>query len=92
MTPADFPLGMITATNGALAALAQAREDPFTFLDRHQHGDWGELAEEDRQENARAVLTYSRILSAYTLTTGVTLLIMTEADRSVTTLVLLEEA
>ena len=46
-----FSLGQVVATPGALAALEKAGQGPLDFLSRHVHGDWGDLCEEDRQEN-----------------------------------------
>ena len=86
-----FPLGRLVATPGALAALTESGQSPLEFVRRHQKGDWGEVPEEDRQENEFSVAHGFRLLSAYTLRTGVRLWIMTEADRSTTTLLLPEE-
>ena len=84
-------LGQIVATPGALEALAEANQSPEEFLDRHVHGEWGEVGAEDWAENELSVQQGFRILSVYTLTTGVKLWIITEADRSATTLLLPEE-
>jgi hypothetical protein len=46
-----FPLGQVVATPGALAALEKAGQQPLDFLVRHVHGDWGDLCDEDRNEN-----------------------------------------
>lgn len=86
-----FPLGQLVATPGALRALADSGEDPLVFIARHQSGDWGEVPEEDRQENEFSLQHGFRLLSAYTLTTRVRLWIITEADRSATTILLPEE-
>ena len=83
-----FCLGQIVATPGALEALQEARQDPLELLKRHQSGDWGEVPSEDKQENDFSVQQGFRILSAYTLSTGVKLWLITEADRSVTTFLL----
>jgi hypothetical protein len=91
MEKAKFLLGQIVATPGALAALQQAGQDATEFLSRHQHGDWGELDDEDKKENDYSVLNHFRILSAYTLTTGVRIWIITEADRRATTILLPSE-
>ena len=88
---ARFPLGQIVATPGALKALTETGDSPASFLRRHVVGDWGELDEEDRQENERSVSTGCRLLSAYTLSTGIRIWVITEADRSATTLLLPEE-
>jgi hypothetical protein len=86
-----FPLGQIVATPGALQALKVAGQGPTEFLQRHVNGDWGELDDEDRQENEQSVQNGWRILSAYTTSAGEKLWIITEADRSVTTLLLPSE-
>ena len=88
---AKFLLGRIVATPGALEALSQTNQDAALFLSRHQHGDWGNLCEEDKQENEFSVLNNFRILSAYTLNTRVRIWIITEADRSTTTILLPED-
>ena len=86
-----FPLGRVTATPGALQALERAEQLPAEFLDRHVNGDWGEVPEEDKQENELAVEQRFRILSAYTTSAGDKIWILTEADRSTTILMLPEE-
>ncbi len=86
-----FSLGQIVATPGALEALKRANQTPATFLDRHVTGDWGELGDEDKQANERALRAGLRILSAYTTSDGVKLWIITEADRSATTMLLPSE-
>jgi hypothetical protein len=91
MTQPRFPLGGVVATSGALAALEEAGENPASFLERHVIGDWGELDEENRRENEFSVEHGFRLLSSYTLATGINLWIITEADRSSTTILLPEE-
>ena len=86
-----FQPGQIVATPGALEAFRASGESPLTFLQRHLAGDWGELDEHDTRENELSVLHGWRILSAYTLRTGVKFWIITEADRSVTTFLLPDE-
>jgi hypothetical protein len=86
-----FPLGRVVATPGALRALEQANQSPFEFLERHQAGDWGELCEEDKRENEFSVHNGFRILSAYRTGNDVKIWIITEADRSVTTVLLPHE-
>ena len=86
-----FPLGQLVATPGAIEALRAAGLDPLDLLGRHSHGDWGEVGADARRANDRAVREGARLLSAYTLPTGVRLWIITEADRSATTFLLPEE-
>ena len=96
MTPvnrllARFPLGRVVATPGALRVLEEANQNAFEFLAKHQAGDWGELCEEDIRENEFSVLNGFRILSAYRTRNDVKIWVITEADRSATTLLLPEE-
>ena len=84
-------LGHVTATPGALEALVRAVQSPAVFLARHQSGDWGEVSPADGQANERALSTDERLLSVYRTAVGERLWIITEADRSVTTLLLPEE-
>jgi hypothetical protein len=91
MGTAKFSLGQTVATPGALRALTDAGQQPLEFLRRHQQGDWGDLPVEDKHENEFSVPRQLRILSAYTLTTGVKIWVITEADRSATTILLPEE-
>ncbi|MCC6457929.1 MAG: hypothetical protein IT328_23445 [Caldilineaceae bacterium] len=86
-----FFLGQILATPGAIVALVEAQQRPEEFLIRHVTGDWGDLVAEDRQENERSLKLGLRIFSSYRLSTGVKLWIITEHDRSVTTLLLPSE-
>jgi hypothetical protein len=83
-----FSLGRIVATPEALEALEEANQNPIEFIQRHQTGDWGELCEEDKRENEFSVRNGFRILSAYRTQNKVKIWIITEADRSVTTLLL----
>jgi hypothetical protein len=83
-----FPLGQVVATQGALRALQKAEQSPMEFVGQHMAGDWGDLDEEDQGENAFAVRRGFRILSAYTTSAGDRLYVITEAVRSVTTLLL----
>jgi hypothetical protein len=65
-------------------------EDPLHILSRHASGDWGELDAHDRRENGRALKNGRRILSSYPVGEQ-RVWVITEADRSVTTLLLPEE-
>lgn len=86
-----FTLGQIVATPGALQALEEAGHTASEFLDRHVSGDWGDLCLEDKASNEEALVDDLRILSAYRLKDGTKIWIITEADRSVTTILLPEE-
>jgi hypothetical protein len=91
MTTATLRLGQVVATPGALQAFAESNQSIDEFLGRHLHGDWGEVAAGDWAENDLSVEQGFRILSAYTLSTGTKIWIITEADRSATTILLPEE-
>lgn len=84
-----FALGQVCATPGALTTLATL--EIATGLLRHQRGDWGDLCQEDIDENERSLREGSRLLSAYQLAGGVKFWIITEWDRSVTTVLLPSE-
>jgi hypothetical protein len=86
-----FSLGEIVATPGALAAFEEAGEAPLLYLQRHAGGDWGEVDEDDRKENELSLEQGFRLLSAYTLKSGGRIWIVTEADRSSSTIMLPEE-
>jgi hypothetical protein len=86
-----FPLGQTVATPGALEALERNQQLPTDFLQRHQNGDWGELEDEDRKENDVSLREGFRILSAYHLKDKTKIWLITEADRSATTVLLPEE-
>lgn len=81
-----FPLGQVVATPGALAALEAAGQAPHEFLIRHVCGEWGDLVKEDIQENERALEQGHRLFSAYNTNNGVRIWVITEFDRSVTTI------
>ena len=91
MSNARFSLGKVVATPGALEALAATGQGAIEFLRRHVTGDGGELSEEEKQENELSVKQGVRILSAYTTSNGVKLWVISEADRSVTTILLPDE-
>jgi hypothetical protein len=92
MTKALFNLGQIVATPGALSALGDDGTTCESLLQRHVTGDWGEVSEEDRRENTLSLTEGFRLLSAYRLPkAGVKLWVITEADRSATTLLLPDE-
>ena len=86
-----FSLGQVVATPAALAAIEEAGQNPMQFLLRHVTGDWGDLPEEDKQENEFSLDHGFRIFSAYHTTNGVKFYVITEYDRSVTTFLLPHE-
>ena len=91
MSAAKFALGQIVSTPGALEAMAESGQTPEFFLQRHASGDWGQVDQEDWQLNDEAVKEGTRLLSAYTTLKGRKLWVITEWDRSSTTLLLPED-
>lgn len=89
MPEAKFSLGRLLITPGAQAALPPA--EVWSAMARHAAGDWGDLSDEDRAENELSLERELRLLSAYRSDAGVKFWIITEADRSVTTVLLPEE-
>jgi hypothetical protein len=81
-----FRLGTIVATPGVMAMLSS--EEQFIAIQQHQVGDWGDLGELDRETNNSAVKDGGRIMSVYQSFNGERFWVITEADRSVTTLLL----
>jgi len=82
-----FNLGYVVMTVGAAAL----EVDFIPYLIRHAAGDWGELDDFDKQQNDLAVKQGLRILSAYDTDEGVRIWIITESDRSATTVLLPDE-
>ena len=83
-------LGRVVATPGALALLTSTATNPAELLKRHVSGDWGEVPPEDARENERGLSHGWRVLSSYPVGEG-RVWIITEADRSVTTILLPED-
>jgi hypothetical protein len=81
-----FPLGQVVITANALGTLPPG--DAPKALARHAAGDWGDLDEEDRHQNELALEHRLRIFSAYRAADGTKFWIITEADRSATTVLL----
>jgi hypothetical protein len=86
-----FDLGQLVATPGALAVLEKAGQNPMEFLSRHVTGDWGEIPEEDKQENQFSLEQGFRLLSSYRTTAGDRVWVITEGNRSLTTVLLPDE-
>ena len=84
-----FPLGVCVITRAAKDLLHP--EDVKLCLDRHGHGDWGDLCEHDLKENQVALRQGHRLFSVYRDRAAVKFYIITEHDRSVTTVLLPED-
>ena len=86
---AKFRLGHIVATPNALERLSQ--DDILTAIGRHQAGDWGDVSVADREENELSLKQGFRLLSVYHSGKGTKFWLITEADRSATTVLLPED-
>ena len=84
-------LGQVVATPGAIDAMRIAGVLPMELLVLHASGDWGQVDAEDWHANDMAVANGERIMSVYTLRTGTTIWVITEGDRTVTTMLLPSE-
>jgi hypothetical protein len=84
-----FPLGALVITSAASEALP--RVDVAHAFSRHAAGLWGDLSDEDRLANEMAVKHGGRILSAYSSTNGIKFWVITETDRSATTVLLTDD-
>jgi hypothetical protein len=95
-----FELGQICSTPGAQEVLERYQVNPLLLLGRHMAGDWGDVCPEDAQTNEEAVRVGARIFSVYVLASPqgmdealapIKVWIITEADRSATTMLLPED-
>jgi hypothetical protein len=90
--PALFNHGRIVATPGAIELLQEYNESSTPYLFRHLTGDWGDIPEEDRGLNEEAIEMGYRIMSVYKIRDHrPPIWIITEADRSATTILLPED-
>ena len=85
--PVRLALGHVVATRGALDLARRHGLDVLAYVRRHQAGDWGAVCTEDADANELALDAGARVLSVYD-TPGGRLWIITEADRSATTVLL----
>ena len=84
-----FPLGRVVITSAALETLPN--DDVQNAVRKHAGGDWGELDDEDQTANEQALVSGLRLFSAYRTECGIRFYIVTEWDRSVTTILLPED-
>ena len=87
-----LPLGKVFGTFGSLVAFAGALDDDLnSFLSRHANGDWGDVDEHDRTRNELSLTQGLRLWSVYHAGSGVKFWLITEADRSYSTVLLPED-
>ena len=84
-----FPMGRLVITPNALNKVPH--HEVMAAVRRHSRGDWGELDNHDREENELSLKQGFRLLSAYRTSTGIKFWVITEADRSLTTIMLPED-
>jgi len=85
-----FELGRVVATAGVAQFVEDAKLDLTPLLRRHHAGDWGEVGKEDWESNEAALKNGGRLLSAYDLS-GHRVWVITEADRSATSIMFPDE-
>jgi len=86
--PRRFDVGRVVMTRTVNELVERGEVSPMALLRRHVTGDWGDVPEEDRQSNEQALIHGDRLLSSYRIGESLTVWIITEADRSATTLLL----
>lgn len=87
-----FRAGHVVMTAGVDNLVQQGALNPVPYLQRHLDGDWGDLCDDDRRQNDSALASgEDRLFSSYQVTPDLKLWIITEWDRSVTTLLLPNE-
>lgn len=91
LKPSLFQLGTLCATRNAAMMFMSEHETPTRYIERHVTGDWGDLGDDDARVNEKALVDGSRIFSMYRTTKGTRFYVITEADRSSTTILLPEE-
>ena len=85
-----FSMGEVVVTTNALSHTKQYKIDLMTLLGRHSSGDWGDLEEDDKYANEDALREWTRIFSSYNFA-PIKIWIITEANRSLTTILLPED-
>ena len=89
LSVAKFRLGKIVSTPNALDRLTQ--EDILAAIGRHQAGDWGDMDAQDKAANERALVEKTTLFSFHRSAAGVKFWLITESDRSVTTVLMPED-
>ncbi len=84
----SFPLGQVLITPPVEAVLQEVGRNLQEFLDRHASGDWGDIDTDDWNANEEALTSGARLMSAFAVTEAQKIWIITEADRSATTILL----
>ena len=90
-TEPKFPLGVLLLSASVHRLVNEGKIDPLPLLHRHMRGDWGNMDDEDKQINDDAISTDCRLFSAYQVPPHYRVWVITEADRSSTTVLLPED-
>ena len=89
LSASRFPTGHLVATAGVDTLVREGRLIPAPYLRRHVNGDWGDVDDSERRQNDAALASgEGRLFSVYRIAPDLNLWIITEADRSVTTMLL----
>ncbi|MFK5950681.1 MAG: hypothetical protein QM500_18165 [Methylococcales bacterium] len=87
-----FPLGKVVLTQGILNLIIKEGLLPEDYINRHSQCDWSDMSDDDQLSNADALDDGLRIFSSYKLDKGIysadSVWVITEHDRSVTTILL----
>jgi hypothetical protein len=86
-----FPLGDVVATPGVISALNCTGEEVTAYLTRYQHGDWGDIEDDERHSNDEAIRTGGQLMGSYILRDRTEIWIITSVDRAITTICLPDE-
>lgn len=86
MLIAKFELGTIVVTEGVQNRISEA--DQMLALNRHAYCDWGDVPEDDRTANENGLIYGERLFSIFRNPAGTVFWVITEAERTATTLLL----
>lgn len=86
-----FDTGAVYITHGAVTVTEKLNIHPMVLIARHVSGDWVEMCEEDQKTNIHAVEHGGRVFSSYKLPGDSKIWVITECDRSATTILLPDE-
>lgn len=85
-----FPLGKIIITTGIMKLIRNKKYLLYPFIDKHSKGNWGYICNKDKEANNQALINGERLISSY-IFDNIRIDIITEHDRSSTTILLNEE-
>ena len=86
-----FSLGKVLLTSATNAMFCEGSLDVSELINRHVSGDWSDMCDDDIESNKDAIANGFRVFSSYKLSESQNIWIITEADRSITTILLPDE-